>query len=122
MEPKDSVPCSQQPATTPYLEPNESISNMRILFFKTPLNIISIYALDLQVVSFFLVFQLEPCMTWFLDTGKYLVILHSVTLENNATYQLIVYPPMLIYEVKRYILKDRTQNLYYNIVIMLIKK
>jgi hypothetical protein len=36
METDSSLPCSQQPATGPYAEPDESIPHLRILFPQDP--------------------------------------------------------------------------------------
>jgi hypothetical protein len=57
MEPKVLLPCSQEPATDPRLEPDESSPHLPPLFLSDPF-----YAYVFVVVSSFQVFRPKFCM------------------------------------------------------------
>jgi len=60
MEPKDSLPCSQEPDTGPHPELDESTNTpLQIIHFRS---ILILYACVSQVLSSFQVFKLKFCM------------------------------------------------------------
>jgi hypothetical protein len=61
IRPEDSLPCSQGPATGPYLEPGEFRQNPHTLSFIMRFNVTSIPKLCLKAFFHFHVFRLHFC-------------------------------------------------------------